>query len=186
MGNAPIDSLRLSAISRSGRPRFALCSQRSLVYKVQIVSNLSPLMKMMSIFQGSLQRPAFLVLVAGLSGALTGCGPHDGKVDFVAEVTSTHPIAYYRLDATSGASEVGSSKYTASGGATSSASDAPINVPDNKCIVLDGKNGWITTTQSGGVTSGGSILAWINLAGDPAEGRRPKHPLRRRRVPERQ
>jgi hypothetical protein len=94
------------------------------------------------------------------------------KVDFVTAVKATNPLAYYRLEATGGSSEVGSSIYASKGGSTSSSSCAPIGVAGNKCVALDGKDSSISTTQIGGITTAGSIMAWVNLSAMPKDANR--------------
>lgn len=84
---------------------------------------------------------------------------------FVSAVVSTHPIAYYRLDSTSGKSEVGATTYHASGGATG----ADPGIAGGHFVRLDGQDGYILTTQAGGVASAASIMAWVNLEGLPSE-----------------
>ena len=74
---------------------------------------------------------------------------------FVATVESLKPIAYYRLDATSGSSVVGSTTFTSAGGATSATPGAPIGAAGNGYVQFNGVDGMITTTQLGGVGSAG-------------------------------
>lgn len=78
-------------------------------------------------------------------------------------VKATQPLAYYRLEATKGASEVGTTTYELTGGASVSSGDA-LGTADNHFALLDGKDGWIKTTQMGGIEKAGSIMAWVNLA----------------------
>lgn len=90
---------------------------------------------------------------------------------FVATVKSTHPIAYYRLSATTGTSEVGTSKYTAVGGVSivpRASLCAPISVPNNQCTLFDGTTGYFDTSQVGGIRGMGSIMAWVHLTSRPA------------------
>ncbi len=94
------------------------------------------------------------------------------KPNFVSVVKLSHPLAYYRLEATSGSSAVGTSTYSSQGGVTSSDLGAPIGIEGNKCVLLDGKDGWITTTQTGGITTAGSMMAWVNLAALPSDAGR--------------
>ncbi len=54
-------------------------------------------------------------------------------------------------------------------GVASSTSCAPINVPGNQCVVLNGTDGAITTTQSGGIQTAGSMMAWVKLAVLPSK-----------------
>ncbi len=98
-------------------------------------------------------------------------GPRSAAgLGFVATVKSTHPIAYYRLIAMSGTSEVGTSTYTAAGGVSpvSTASlCAPISVPNNQCTLFDGRTGYFNTSQAGGIRGAGSIMAWVHLGSRP-------------------
>jgi hypothetical protein len=88
--------------------------------------------------------------------------------DFVASVRSTNPIAYFRLAATTGHSETGASRYSAAGGVQSLDSGAPIVGSDSHYALLNGQDGYINTTQSGGVASVGSMMAWVKLAALPS------------------
>lgn len=84
------------------------------------------------------------------------------QADFVTAVTSTHPLAYYRLDGPSGKSQVGATTWRSTGGVTSA----------GKFAKFDGHDGVITTTQSGGINTAATIMAWVNLAALPSkEGR---------------
>ena len=88
----------------------------------------------------------------------------------MATVKSTHPIAYYRLAATSGTSEVGTTTYTAAGGVSPvsmASSCAPVGVPNDQCTVFDGKSGYFNTSQMGGIRGAGSIMAWVHLNSRP-------------------
>jgi len=87
--------------------------------------------------------------------------------DLATAVASTNPVAYYRLDSTSGKSEVGATQYKASGGVTS----AGAGVANGHFAKLDGHDGYILTTQAGGVASTASIMAWVNLESLPSEER---------------
>ena len=92
---------------------------------------------------------------------------------FVATVKSTHPIAYYRLTAMSGTSEVGASTYKAVGGVSpvafsAAALCAPISDPNIQCTLFDGTTGYFDTSQVGGIRGAGSIMAWVHLSSRPA------------------
>jgi len=78
-------------------------------------------------------------------------------------VKATQPLAYYRFKGAKGVSEVGTTTYELTGGA-SSTSGGPGSVADNHFALLDGKDGWIKTTQMGGIEKTGSMMAWVNLA----------------------
>ncbi|MGB8013608.1 MAG: LamG domain-containing protein [Terriglobales bacterium] len=96
---------------------------------------------------------------------------HADDVDFVTAVVATRPVAYYRLDSTSGKSEVGATQYKSSGGVSVAASGAPTGNANNRSAQFDGRDGYIVTTQSGGVGETASMMAWVNLAGLPADAR---------------
>ena len=106
---------------------------------------------------------AFAAITAAQSAAV------HAQSDFVATVTSTHPIAFYRLDNISGKSIVGATTWKSSGGVTWAAPGAPIGIPNNHFAKFDGHDGKITTTQLGGVSIAASIMAWVNLAALPAK-----------------
>jgi hypothetical protein len=118
-------------------------------------------------------RPGFRAsLIAALTAAcLLGVALYAADVDFVTAVTSTHPVAYYRLDSTTGKSQVGTTQYKPSGGVTSAGTGAPIGIANNQFAKLDGHDGYIVTTQSGGVGEAASIMAWVNLASLPSDER---------------
>jgi len=108
-------------------------------------------------------------IVAFAAVASLNCVAVSAQTDFVTAVTSTHPLAYYRLDAISGKSQVGTTTYKSSGGATWAAPGAPLGGSISKFAKLDGHDGMITTTQTGGITSAASIMAWVNLAELPSK-----------------
>jgi hypothetical protein len=141
----------------------------------------------------SLKLSASLILVAGFSVVLTSCKQKPAtnaqpaaqpatqsattaataqpKPDFSAVIKSTSPVAYFRLESPSGSSEIGGAGYLSKDGVTTSSSCVPMTGLDNKCARLNGKDGWISTTQAGGVATAGSILAWVNLAALPKDDR---------------
>jgi hypothetical protein len=89
--------------------------------------------------------------------------------DFVAAVVSTHPLAYYRLDAYAGTSLVGTTTYKTVGGSAIAAPGAPVQNGVGKFTKLDGVSGNIVTTQAGGIGAAGSIMVWVNLAVLPSQ-----------------
>jgi Concanavalin A-like lectin/glucanases superfamily len=97
------------------------------------------------------------------------CVSLQAQSGFPAEVLSTHPIAFYRLDATSGKSQVGTTTYKAIGSADIADSGAPVLTANGRYIRLDGKTAYVTTTQFGGVGAAASIMAWVNLAELPSK-----------------
>jgi len=90
------------------------------------------------------------------------------QTDFPTTVASTHPIAFYRLDSTSGQSLVGTTTYQATGSASIATSGAPVATANSRYLKLDGKTAYITTTQMGGVGTAASLMAWVNLAELPS------------------
>ena len=99
-------------------------------------------------------------LFAAASLLLPTCGAAGaGSKGFAAKVKTTHPIAYYELESSGGASAVGPSAYLLVGGATTAAPGALAGVADDKCALLNGKDGWVSTTQSGGIATAGSMMA---------------------------
>jgi Concanavalin A-like lectin/glucanases superfamily len=94
---------------------------------------------------------------------------HAAQADFASAVVSTKPIAYFRLDAASGKSEVGSSTYRGAGGVTAGSPGATIAGSSNNFAKFDGTSGYILTTQKGGVGTSASIMAWVNLEALPSK-----------------
>jgi hypothetical protein len=106
---------------------------------------------------------AIFAAIAGMNGAAL-CA---GQSDFETAVTATNPIAYYRLDAMTGKSEVGSTTYKSQGGVSTVAGGAVTGA--DHFLMLDGQTGAIVTTQAGGVASAGSIMVWVDLAELPSK-----------------
>ena len=79
--------------------------------------------------------------------------------DLVSAVSATHPLAYYRFDATKGKSQVGITEYQSLGGVTTGEPSAT----GSKFAKLDGKDGYILTTLMGGVGTAATLMAWVNL-----------------------
>jgi hypothetical protein len=88
--------------------------------------------------------------------------------DLAAVVKASTPIAYFRLEDSSGIAEVGGAGYRPIGGVAVSSSCAPIKMSGNQCVVLNGKDAWIATTQNGGIANAATIMAWVNLAALPS------------------
>ena len=88
---------------------------------------------------------------------------------FVSAVVATHPVAYYRLDATEGKSQTGLTTYKSQGGVSTAAPGAPVGNRNNQAIQLNGTDGWVVSTQAGGVGTTASMMAWINLAALPSD-----------------
>jgi len=107
------------------------------------------------------------VAVAVLTG-LTGLSLHAAEADFTKAVLATRPLAYYRLASTEGKSEAGATTYKAVGAVASSSPGAPIG-PNSSFASLNGKDGYIKTTQLGGVGATASIMVWVNLAALPSQ-----------------
>jgi Concanavalin A-like lectin/glucanases superfamily len=91
------------------------------------------------------------------------------QADFASAVTSTKPIAYFRLGATSGKGEVGTTTYHSTGGVTVGSPGATIAGSSNHFAKFDGTSGSILTTQKGGVGVSASIMAWVNLEALPSK-----------------
>jgi hypothetical protein len=106
---------------------------------------------------------AFAAFVTLSSAALCAA-----QTDFASMVTSTNPVAYYRLDATSGKSEVGKTSYKSQGGVSTGSP----GMSAGQYAKFDGQSGIIVTTQAGGVNTAASIMAWVNLAVLPSNARR--------------
>jgi hypothetical protein len=94
---------------------------------------------------------------------------HAAQADFASAVTSTKPIAYFHLDATSGKGEGGSSTYKSAGGVTVGSPGATIAGSSNNFAKFDGTSGYILTTQKGGVGTSASVMAWVNLEALPSK-----------------
>jgi Concanavalin A-like lectin/glucanases superfamily len=115
-------------------------------------------------------RQQILVALAAMAAAasLLCAGLRGARIDFVTAVVSTHPIAYYRLEATKGQSQVGTTAYKAVGGAESAEPGAPIGIAGNHYAKLNGTDAYIATTQAGGIGTDASMMAWVNLASLPS------------------
>ena len=116
--------------------------------------------------QRTLLRSTVLTLVVAASVALIGCHKENSgqKLDFAATVKGTDPLAYYRFEAINGGSETGSTFYVSQAGVTSSAAGAPIGMDGNKCVELNGKDGWIKSSLMGRPKTAGSIMVWVKLS----------------------
>jgi hypothetical protein len=89
---------------------------------------------------------------------------------FPSVVASTQPIAFYRIDSTTGQSRVGATTYKATGAAEVADSGAPVATANGSYLTLDGRSAYIVTTQHGGVGAAASMMAWVNLAELPSKG----------------
>jgi len=107
---------------------------------------------------------AALVLAASLN-----CVAIHAQADFVTTVVSSHPIAYYRLDATSGRSQAGTTTWKSVGAVAIAAPGAPVGSSISKFAKLDGQGAYLATTQAGGIAATGSIMAWVNLPELPSK-----------------
>jgi hypothetical protein len=89
--------------------------------------------------------------------------------DYISVVLSTTPIAYFRLEAANDTSQVNGYTSTFQGGTTLATPGAPICEANNHNVSLNGAtNSIVNTSLSGGVTTAGSIAAWVNLAALPS------------------
>ncbi|MGD0738882.1 MAG: LamG domain-containing protein [Terracidiphilus sp.] len=125
---------------------------------------------LVKMFASKQVRPAAIAAFAAV--AAVGCVALQAQTGFPAEVLSTHPIAFYRLDSTTGQSQVGTSTYKVSGSAGIADSGAPVPTASDSYLRLDGQTAFITTTQMGGIGAAGSIMAWVNLAELPSKAGR--------------
>ena len=118
-------------------------------------------------------RAAFCVLFAGSLIALSHAQAPIMRHSFASSVIATKPLAYYRLQTTSGKSKVGSTTYKLRGGATAGTA-GPIHteIERDAYVKFDGKTGSILTTQTGGIATDCTILAWVNLVSLPSSKRR--------------
>ncbi len=92
-------------------------------------------------------------------------------IDFVTAVKSTYPTAYYRLNAMAGPSWGGQSQYKTVGSATVSQPGAPIGFANNSFVRLDGRSEYIATTQTGGIKTRASLMAFVNLDSMPSDAK---------------
>jgi hypothetical protein len=122
----------------------------------------------MNVFRG---RAPVAVAVAVAVASLVCSRVGVAQADFVSAVVATHPLAYYRLDTVAGPAKVGSTRYESKGGVTTT-DGAPIGVGGNMALQMDGKTGYVVTTQMGGVGVAASIMAWVKLGGLPSEAGR--------------
>jgi hypothetical protein len=111
------------------------------------------------------------VITAAIIATLTSLAIN-AQTSFPTAVESTHPLAFYRFDSTSGLSLVGTTTYKAAGSAGIAASGAPIPTANSRYLKLDGRTAFITTTQKGGVDTASSIMTWVNLAELPSKANR--------------
>lgn len=112
------------------------------------------------------------VIAALAAVASLGCAAIHAQSDFVTTVTASHPIAYFRLDAATGKSQVGTATWKPVGGVAIAAPGAPVAASLSKFAKLNGGDAYITTTQTGGVGGAASIMAWVNLAELPSKAGR--------------
>jgi hypothetical protein len=109
-----------------------------------------------------------LILVS--CAAVQAGGLAAAQPDFATVVESTKPVAYFRLTGTSGNGEVGGTSYKSNSGVSAASGAGPGGAAG--FVQLDGKTGLIQTTQSGGVKTAASIMAWVNLAELPSKAGR--------------
>jgi hypothetical protein len=119
----------------------------------------------------SIRRPGHLFVISAASAlaCLNSVAVCAAQADFASAVTATHPIAYFRLDATSGKSEVGASTYKSAGGVTTASPGALGGASPSQFARFDGRSGSIVTTQAGGIATAASIMAWVHLAALPSK-----------------
>jgi hypothetical protein len=110
----------------------------------------------------------FVVAGALVQAATIEAAPAANEPDFVQAVEATHPILYLRLDATSGASDGGTARFT-SAGAVDTTLGAPVSMDGNRALSFNGVDGYVDTTHRGAIGSTGSIMAWVRLAVLPSK-----------------
>ncbi len=81
--------------------------------------------------------------------------------NYLSTAIGLGPLGYFRLENTSGNSEVGGYTYASTGATVQGG--APIGVTPNNALSLNGTTGAITTSLSGGITNAATIVAWVNL-----------------------
>jgi uncharacterized protein (TIGR03437 family) len=85
--------------------------------------------------------------------------------DYPAREMSTAPLGYFRLETASGTSEINNYTYTMANGTTVATAGAPIGNPSNNFASFDGSGtSVVNTSLNGGITTAGTIVAWVNLA----------------------
>lgn len=112
-------------------------------------------------------RPAAIAAFAVI--AIVSSVALQAQTSFPDEVLSTHPLAFYRIDSTSGQSQAGATTYKVTGSAGIAVSGAPVLTANGRYLKLDGKSAYITTTQIGGIGAAASIMAWVNMAELPSK-----------------
>ncbi len=101
------------------------------------------------------------LIFVGLSGLM--------KADFISTVDSTNPLAYFRLEAANGSSQVGGYTTTYQNGASVATPGIATGEPSNNYVSLNNATQqYVSTSLSGGVNTSGSIMAWVNLAELPS------------------
>jgi len=89
-------------------------------------------------------------------------------VGFVATVTASHPLAFFRFERTTGTSIVGPATYKPVGGVSVTAIGAPIGIDGNHALMFNGIDGFVDTTLLGEIGAAGSMMAWVKLEKLPA------------------
>lgn len=118
------------------------------------------------LIHSSMSRAAIAALALAAS---LNCVAIHAQADFVATVVASHPIAYYLLDATTGKSQTGTTTWKPVGAVAIASPGAPVGAADSEFAKLDGRTAYILTTQTGGITTAASIMAWVNLAELPSK-----------------
>lgn len=108
------------------------------------------------------------IRLAAVLACLAAIGSPPAKAaDPISVIVATKPLAYFRLQALSGLSEVGASGYAVRGTGTI-VTGIPTAGAAGHAVALDGQTAWIETTQLGGIQSAATILAWIDLRSAPS------------------
>jgi hypothetical protein len=91
------------------------------------------------------------------------------KADFISTVQSTNPLAYFRLESANGSSQGGTYTTTYMNGASVATPGIATGEASNNYVRFDNtKQQYVSTSLSGGVTTAGSIMAWVNLGALPS------------------
>ncbi len=112
-----------------------------------------------------------VAIIGAVFAATTALG--QVTTDFVSLVQGTTGLlGYWRFDTASQANSlvngytgtfVGNAQLGSAGTGPSLAID-----PNNRPLVLDGSGDYVTTNLTGGITTGGTVVAWVNLAVQPS------------------
>ena len=120
-------------------------------------------------------RPTLRIAFIGAATACAMLSPVLAQAEesaFVTAVVRTSPIDYFRLETPTGDSQTGSQGYSFRGGVGIRAPGVDPASKHNSYARLNGRDGFIDTTQRGGIGRAGSIMAWVNLDKMPSQAGR--------------